>query len=155
MYLLRGFTAVWQCVSGTAESGQLVTALCCCCCCLSIDCPAFHGGQRAGSASRSVSASLLSEAHGLPNPRYEVDANLQGECRIAGLVVVDSRGLCIQAQVRDDCQLWSQHKTSRALASQSQLGCSLQWLPKQLSLNLESGPWSLLRRKTSEFSTVA
>jgi len=45
-----------------------------------------------------VSASLLSQAHGLPNPRYEVDANLQGECRIAGLVVADNRGLCIQAQ---------------------------------------------------------
>jgi len=29
---------------------------------------------------------------------YETDANLQGECRIAGLVVADNRGLCIQAQ---------------------------------------------------------
>ena len=34
-----------------------------------------------------------------PLPRQQVDASLQGESRIAGLVVVDSRGLCIQAQV--------------------------------------------------------
>jgi len=34
----------------------------------------------------------LQEAH-------QVDASLQGESRIAGLVVADSRGLCIQAQV--------------------------------------------------------
>ena len=32
-------------------------------------------------------------------PRHQVDASLQGESRIAGLVVADSRGLCIQAQV--------------------------------------------------------
>jgi len=33
----------------------------------------------------------LQEAH-------QVDASLQGESKIAGLVVADSRGLCIQAQ---------------------------------------------------------
>jgi len=41
---------------------------------------------------------LLKALSWKPFPRHQVDASLQGESRIAGLVVADSRGLCIQAQ---------------------------------------------------------
>ena len=53
---------------------------------------------------------LLKALSWKPFPRHQVDASLQGESRIAGLVVADSRGLCIQAQVRGR----GLHSTSRA-----------------------------------------
>ena len=49
---------------------------------------------------RTMLKAMLKALSWKPLPRHQVDASLQGESRIAGLVVADSRGLCIQAQVR-------------------------------------------------------
>lgn len=67
-------------------------------------------------------------------PRHQVDASLQGESKIAGLVVADSRGLCIQAQV-GNLGLDPTNKHIRALARKNQLDCLPQSLPRQLSWN--------------------
>ena len=121
-------------VSVAHSSGQLVTAAAAGQGCLPIDCPAFHGGQRAGRSAGSVSAHPLAQglvleappqAPGGRQPAGGEQDSRPGGGRQQGALHPGPGGKYLG--------LHSTSKHIRGLARQSQLGCLPQLLLRQLS----------------------